>query len=47
LKGGYHEEKRKAVNLKVIFFPETYMSSRDRPFLDEMLNKLKESKEKI
>ena len=41
------EEKRKAVNLKVIFFPETYMSSRDRPFLDEILNKLKENKEKI
>ena len=41
------KEKRQGVTLKVIFFPETFMSSRDRPFLDEMLNKLKESKENI
>ena len=33
------------VHLKIIFFPEAYMSSRDRPYLDEMLEKLRSSKE--
>ena len=28
----------KAADLSIMFFPESYMSSRDRPFLDEMLN---------
>jgi len=37
----------KGCYLESDFFPETYMSSRDRLFLDEMLNKLKESKERI
>lgn len=36
----------KRAEIKVIFFPETYMSSRDRPYLDEMLEKLHKSKEK-
>ena len=31
-----------AVDFKVVFFPESYMSSRDRPFLDEMLKQLGE-----
>jgi hypothetical protein len=31
-----------AVDFKVMFFPESYMSSRDRPFLDEMLKQLGE-----
>lgn len=35
----------KRAEIKVIFFPETYMSSRDRPYLDEMLEKLHNSKE--
>ncbi len=30
-----------AAELKLLFFPESYMSSRDRPFLDEMLEQLK------
>jgi hypothetical protein len=29
-----------AVNFRVMFFPESYMSSRDRPFMDEMLKQL-------
>ena len=41
------DEGKKAVNLKVIFFPETYMSSRDRPYLDEMLQQLTSSKKGI
>lgn len=36
----YTEDRRKEATIKIIFFPETYMSSRDRPFLDEMLNQL-------
>lgn len=35
---------RKAATIKVIFFPESYMSSRDRPYLDEMLGQLKRTK---
>lgn len=31
----------RAAALKIMFFPESYMSSRDRPFLDEMLEYLK------
>jgi|GEM_PF-1827840 len=36
----YTEDRQKVATIKVIFFPETYMSSRDRPFLDEMLQQL-------
>lgn len=36
-----------AVEMKIIFFPETYMSSRDRPYLDEMLQHLTSSREGI
>lgn len=35
----------KAVDIKVIFFPESYMSGRDRPYLDEMLEQLRKGKE--
>ncbi len=31
---------RKIVQMKVIFLPETYMSARDRPYLEEMLRQL-------
>ncbi len=31
---------RKVVQMKVIFLPETYMSARDRPYLEEMLRQL-------
>ncbi|MFN3533024.1 MAG: hypothetical protein ACK41Q_11005, partial [Candidatus Brocadia sp.] len=34
----------KAVDMKIIFFPETYMSSRDRPYLDDMLGQLRKGK---
>lgn len=37
-------ERGNAVKIKVIFFPETYMSSRDRPYLEEMLDQLRTSK---
>jgi len=37
-------EKGNAVKIKVIFFPETYMSSRDRPYLEEMLDQLRMKK---
>ena len=30
----------KEAAIKIIFFPESYMSSRDRPYLDEMLDQL-------
>ena len=40
------EKSPPRAEIKVIFFPETYMSSRDRPYLDEMLEKLHKSKEK-
>lgn len=40
------QEGKKAANIKIIFFPETYMSSRDRPYLDEMLEQLMKSKKK-
>ena len=33
-------EDRKIVQMKVIFLPETYMSARDRPYLEEMLRQL-------
>ncbi len=33
---------KNVVTLKIIFFPETYMSGRDRPYLDEMLEKIKQ-----
>lgn len=35
----------KIVDIKVIFFPETYMSGRDRPYLQEMLGQLRKGKE--
>lgn len=38
------EHGKKAVNIKIIFFPESYMTSRDRPYLDEMLGQLMKSK---
>jgi uncharacterized Rmd1/YagE family protein len=34
----------KTVDIKVIFFPESYMSGRDRPYLDEMLEQLRKGK---
>ena len=37
-------ERGNAVKIKVIFLPESYMSSRDRPYLEEMLNQLRTSK---
>lgn len=37
-------ERGNAVKIKVIFFPETYMSSRDRPYLEEMLDQLRMGK---
>jgi hypothetical protein len=33
-------EDRKVLQMKVIFLPETYMSARDRPYLEEMLRQL-------
>ncbi len=44
LKGIVYENQRKAARIKIIFFPETYMSSRDRPYLDEMLEQLRKRK---
>lgn len=45
LKGiGKDNEGKKVVSVKLIFFPETYMSGRDRPYLDEMLAQLRHSK---
>ena len=38
------EHGKKAINIKIIFFPESYMTSRDRPYLDEMLGQLMKSK---
>lgn len=38
------EHGKKAVNIKIIFFPESYMTSRDRPYLDEMLGQLMKNK---
>ena len=35
-------DRPKEAAIKIIFFPESYMSSRDRPYLDEMLNQLHE-----
>ncbi|GAB61876.1 MAG: hypothetical protein DWB56_08225 [Candidatus Jettenia sp.] len=35
------EKGKKAVTIDIIFFPETYMNSRDRPYLDEMLEQLR------
>lgn len=31
------------VRIKLLFFPETYMSGRDRPYLDEMLAQLRQN----
>jgi len=42
-----NKNQEKAAKIKIFFFPETYMSSRDRPYLDEMLQQLKKSREKI
>ena len=42
-----NQNKEKAARIKIFFFPETYMSGRDRPYLDEMLQQLKKSREKI
>ena len=41
------EKQKKAARIKIIFFPETYMSTRDRPYLDEMLQQLRKSKKGI
>ena len=38
-------EGKQAVAMRVIFFPESYMSSRDRPYLDEMLQHLTRSRD--
>jgi hypothetical protein len=38
-------EGKQAVAMRIIFFPESYMSSRDRPYLDEMLQHLTRSRE--
>ncbi len=38
------KERGNAVKIKVIFFPESYMSSRDRPYLEEMLEQLRNNK---
>jgi hypothetical protein len=37
-------ERGNAVKIKVIFLPESYMSSRDRPYLEEMLEQLRNNK---
>jgi len=41
------EKQKKAARIKIIFFPESYMSTRDRPYLDEMLQQLRKSKKGI
>ena len=41
------EKPKKAARIKIIFFPETYMSTRDRPYLDEMLQQLRKSKRRM
>jgi hypothetical protein len=47
-KGIKTDDKGKAaVGMKIIFFPESYMSSRDRPHLDEMLQHLTSTREGI
>ncbi|MEW6584516.1 MAG: hypothetical protein AB1442_02775 [Nitrospirota bacterium] len=38
---GTDERGKKVARIKIIFFPDTYMSGRDRPYLDEMLEQLK------
>ena len=35
-----NESAPKSAVIKIIFFPESYMSSRDRPYMDEMINQL-------
>lgn len=40
-------KERKAIDIKIIFFPETYMSSRDRPYLDQMLEQLRKGKKGV
>jgi uncharacterized Rmd1/YagE family protein len=44
---GNDKDGNKTVTIKVIFFPEGFMSSRDRPYLDEMLEQLRISKKGI
>lgn len=45
LKGiGKDDKGKRFVSVKLVFFPETYMSGRDRPYLDEMLAQLRQSK---
>jgi len=39
--------QRRAARIKIIFFPESYMSTRDRPYLDEMLQQLRNSKRRM
>ena len=39
--------QRRAARIKIIFFPESYMSTRDRPYLDEMLQQLRKSKRRM
>ena len=41
------ETQRRAARIKIIFFPESYMSTRDRPYLDEMLQQLRNSKRRM
>lgn len=36
----FNEGTPKSADIKIIFFPESYMSSRDRPYMDEMINQL-------
>jgi len=44
--GVIEPERKKIVSMKIIFFPETFMSGRDRPYLEEMLRQLIVSKKK-
>jgi len=41
------EKQRRTARIKIIFFPESYMSTRDRPYLDEMLQQLRKSKRRM
>ena len=36
----FNEGTPKTADIKIIFFPESYMSSRDRPYMDELINQL-------
>jgi hypothetical protein len=44
--GTVEAERNNIVKMKIIFFPETFMSSRDRPYLEEMLQQLIVSKKR-